>query len=287
MAHFEHLRRRWLKHLLFGSGLLGLRSIASGIPAYVLQNPEAYAQGLTDESARAAQKAATNAQFLVPSASDSGEPMNGNVPGMYLDPNFLHPTAPAMAETTFAFAGSTVKATGVWPTLDASLLSRSCFFHAATNHIAHGDLGNVHQLSGGMANGEYMVSGFARALQQPLGTVQSEPIVLSASMGSEVINCAGIQQPMLSPTFLKSLLTTSDTLSAFAKTQSLRDRDLDKMHALLRGRGRQRKPVYWTAGRRVNSRPERYHKRSYSKFLPFKTITRRPSWRRQPRRYQQ
>ena len=100
MYSFSLQRRQWLHRMLFGSGLLGLRVIASGIPRTALARPETLL-ALSDEQAKAAISATENAQFLILSASDQGEPFNCNVPGLYDDANFKHPTADAMSATSF------------------------------------------------------------------------------------------------------------------------------------------------------------------------------------------
>ena len=88
-------RRRLLYDALFGAGLLGLRSLATGIPLAVLADPrKASAQSVACASN-------PQAQYILVSSSVNGDPLNANVPGMYgADPFYAdisHPTDPAMA----------------------------------------------------------------------------------------------------------------------------------------------------------------------------------------------
>src|SRR5882672_2774038 len=90
-------RRQMLIGSLFGAGGVGLRALATGLPAWFLLNPRgASAQDLT-----CAVSAQANAQFLVVSASSAGDPMSCNVPGTYVSPTIVHPPQPEFAATTF------------------------------------------------------------------------------------------------------------------------------------------------------------------------------------------
>jgi hypothetical protein len=102
--------------------------------------------------------------------------------------------------------------------------------------FAHGDLQTVHKLRGSVTGDEFLVSALSKALQTPLGAIQPEPLVISANGGSEAIKYGGTQQAMLSPTFVKSLLTTPSALSAYEQTQALRDQDLDTLNRLLKSK---------------------------------------------------
>ena len=171
-------RRDWLASCLFSGGLLGLRSIASGLPVAAIANPQKWLASISDEAAAAQIRAASTStpQFLVLSASDSGEPLNCNVPGMYLGQGFLHPTAASMAQTTFALGSQNAVAAKCWTSLAAATLAQTCFFHHSTYSFAHGDLAGVHRLGGAIAGGEMMVSAFAKVMAEPLKTIQLQPI---------------------------------------------------------------------------------------------------------------
>src|SRR5687767_11090787 len=77
---------------LFGAGLVGLRSLATGLPLPFLLRP-------TEATADEACADAARAQYLVLSTSDAGDPVNGNVPGTYELPDIAHPQDPLMAPT--------------------------------------------------------------------------------------------------------------------------------------------------------------------------------------------
>lgn len=228
-------RRDWLTTCLFSGGLLGLRAMVSGLPIEAIADPKKWLASLTDEviEARLSRAAGlAESQFLVMSASDSGEPMNCNVPGMYEGQGFLHPTADTMAEVSFALGSQSTKAAKCWTTLGAATLARSCFFHHSTYSFAHGDLPGVHRLKGAVDSNEMMVSAFAKVLSEPLKTIQSQPISIAAAGGVELVSFGGVQQPMFSPTAMKSMLTSGEALAALSKSQALRDRDVDALNAL-------------------------------------------------------
>ena len=228
-------RRQFLTQALFGSGLLGLRAVVSGLPPLALAHPEAFVASLSPEAVRRKLAAAATPQYLILSTSDAGEPLNCNVPGMYSDPNLKHPTAPSMAATSFALGSAQVTAAKVWSTLPTSALARLNFFHLATGNFQHGGLGEVHTLNGQVANNEMMVSALSAALHPLLGTIQAQPLVIGGG-NAERISYRGAQQPVFSPTFIRDLLTTPDALASFNATQALRDRDLDALNAALKVR---------------------------------------------------
>ncbi|RYE79860.1 MAG: hypothetical protein EOO74_03045, partial [Myxococcales bacterium] len=67
-------RRHALLGGLFGSGMIGLRALATGLPASFLLHPRL---ALADDPP------ATDPQFLIVSTSGSGDSINCNVPGTY------------------------------------------------------------------------------------------------------------------------------------------------------------------------------------------------------------
>lgn len=227
-------RRDWLQSCLFSGGLLGLRAIASGLPVEAITNPRLWLASLTDDDVALQAKVQANAaaQHLILACSDSGEPLNCNVPGMYAGQGFLHPTADAMAEVDFSVGDKPTRAAKVWTQLNASTLARTSFFHHATYTFGHGDLSSVHTLKGAIDDDEMMVSAFAKKLSGPLKTIQPEPINISAAGGTELVKFKGIQQPMFSPATMRNMLTSDKSRAVFATTQALRDKDLDALHAI-------------------------------------------------------
>ncbi|HWZ93522.1 MAG TPA: hypothetical protein VNW92_31900, partial [Polyangiaceae bacterium] len=65
-------RRDALLSMLFGAGLVGLRSLATGVPAAILMNPRKALAAGTDAGAA---PAISNPQFLIFSTSGAGDPV--------------------------------------------------------------------------------------------------------------------------------------------------------------------------------------------------------------------
>jgi hypothetical protein len=223
-------RRDALLHALFGAGLVGLRSFASGIPAAILLNPRrALAAG--DAGAGSAKP-----QFVIFSTSFKGDPVNCNAPGTYDDPNIEHPNHPTMIATPMTVGGRSVKAAQTWSTLPASLLARTCFFHHATYTIIHPDEGKVLRMMGATAGGEMLPSILSRELSVALGTVRAQPI----SLGGEAIEAVyyqGAPQPLLTPTTLASVLSAPKNGLGAAELVKLRDQTLDQLNAIAKSHG--------------------------------------------------
>src|SRR5260221_8871367 len=109
-------RRDALLSMLFGAGLVGLRSLATGVPAAILMNPQkAFAAGAGTD-AGAAPSAISNPQFLIFSTSGAGDPVSCNAPGTYDDPNIGHPNDPSMVATPMAFGSEMINAGKIWTT---------------------------------------------------------------------------------------------------------------------------------------------------------------------------
>ncbi len=76
-------RRQAITSTLFGSGYIGLRALATGLPASFLLNPRR-ALAADPQPGCATQ---SKAQYIILTTSGSGDPINANVPGTYDDPN--------------------------------------------------------------------------------------------------------------------------------------------------------------------------------------------------------
>jgi hypothetical protein len=226
----EISRRRLLMKTLFGAGLLGLRSLATGIPAAILANPrKAFASGSMGSPYN------PGAQYLVFASSGNGDPINANVPGMYLNPDIGHPTVPTMAPTPLTLSGTQYTAALPWSTLPQALLNRTTFFHHGTYTVVHPDETKVLALEGDVAGNEMLASMYASQLATTLGCVQVEPIVLGPRNPSEDITYQGRPQPILSPSSLASLL--APPTGALGQLTSLRDQDLNKLNAWVKSEG--------------------------------------------------
>ena len=137
-------RRNAILATLFGAGYVGLRSLATGLPASFLLGPRrALAAGMP-----AACAAPDKAQFIIFNTSGTGDPINASVPGTYEDPNIVHSPDPAMAQTKLTMAGQTFSAAAPWAALPQVVLDRTCFFHMKTNTPVHPKEPDVLRLMG-------------------------------------------------------------------------------------------------------------------------------------------
>ncbi len=220
-------RRELLKRALFGAGMWGLRSLATGIPVAVLANPrKALAQSCP---------APGKAQFLIFSTSSNGDPMNGNVPGTYGNASIVHPSDPAMAPTSMTLGGKSYTAALPWTTLAPSTLARTTFFHHGTYTVVHPDEHKVLALMGNTYGGEMLVSLLSQQLAPCLGTIQKEPVAVANGGASETIFYQGRPQPMLNPTALATVLTAPS--GPLANLQALRDADLNRLNDFFKAHG--------------------------------------------------
>src|SRR3954465_6662179 len=90
-------RRQALMQTLFGAGAIGLRALATGLPAAFLMNPgRALAAGTSPQAAKA--------QYVILATSGNGDPMNSHVPGTYADTRIIHSPDPAMAATSLSLS---------------------------------------------------------------------------------------------------------------------------------------------------------------------------------------
>jgi hypothetical protein len=222
-------RRKLLLETLFGAGLLGLRSLATGIPLSVLANPR-----------RAAAQAAgcasnPDAQYILLSSSADGDPLNANVPGMYQIPDIAHPPAVTMAPAQLTLSGQTWTAATPWAQLPQAMLDRTCFFHHGTYTVVHPDLANVMTLQGFVSHHEMLVSLLSGQLAGCLGTVQTQPLALGPRSASEGLTVGGRPQPILSPSALASLLSSPS--GPLGQIQKIRDADLDRLNDWYRQNG--------------------------------------------------
>jgi hypothetical protein len=233
-------RRQALQRGLFGAGLWGLRSLATGLPISFLMNPR---QALADATTSAP-------TYLIVATSSYGDAVNANAPGTYVDDSpgaahVVHPTTdgltpmPGFAAADLTLGGKTYVAAEVWagsktnptafPGLSSALKARTAFFHHATLTANHGDEPRVLKLMGAVRRDEMLTSFISKTLQGRLGTIQPEPIALA----QEAQQFEGKYQPRLTPTGLKSVLSAPTGLQA--TLQKMRDDDLSSLNSLLKG----------------------------------------------------
>lgn len=220
-------RRELLKKSLFGGGLLGLRALATGLPASFLLERKARADGgavcAADPSA---------AQYLILVTSGAGDPLNCNVPGTYDYPDIIHAADPTMAPTTFNLGSTPVKAAQIWSTLPQWVLDRTAFFHHPTYTNSHPNHTKVLRLMGSTANNEYLPSIFSAALAPCFSTLQPQPVSVGAG---SILAYHGQAQPNLTPSALQDVLAQPQ--SPLSKLQQIRDQSLDEIHAVIKQRG--------------------------------------------------
>jgi hypothetical protein len=220
-------RRSLLAMTLFGSGGLGLRALATGLPASFLLRPLA---ARADDLYACADKA--RAQYLIMSMSSAGDPSNANVPGTYDFPDIAHSPDPRMAATPISLGGKMVTAAQAWAALPQWVLDRTAFFHHATNTNNHANLGKVLGLMGATVRQEMLPSIIAKYTAPCFGSVQTDPV--SAGAG-DVLTMDGRSLPNVAPTGLRDLLTRPDT--ALNRLQALRDQSIDEVSQLLKKEG--------------------------------------------------
>jgi hypothetical protein len=243
-------RRNALLSGLFGSGYLGLKAMATGLPAWFLANPSK----ATAADLECAITSKENLQYLIMNVSSMGDPISCNCPGTYEGDAAaaIHPDDMTMAPAPMQLGSKTFTAATPWTTLNADFTGRTNFFHHVTLANNHGDQPKVSRLMGATTNGEMLVSAYAKILSGCLGTVQPEPVSLSAGgNASELVSYQGRSMPPVSPTQLRQLLTGSSgsgfgggggmvgggkgggsASSVLVSLRPIRDTYLDKLNAL-------------------------------------------------------
>lgn len=229
-------RRKALMSALFGAGYVGLRALATGIPASVLlKGHRAFADGAPacpDKS---------KAQFVILATSGSGDPINANVPGTYIT-GITHSADPTMAPTAMKLGDRSTTAALPWTQLPQAVLDRTAFWHIMTNTPVHPKEPDVLKLMGMTASDEMLPSLLAKQLAPCLGTVQTQPITLGATSPSEGLSFGGQALPIIPPLALKATLTSPG--GALSSLQALRDQTLGQLDDLFRGGGSPAQKAY-------------------------------------------
>ena len=219
-------RREAIYSTLFGAGLVGLRALATGLPASFLLSPrKALAAG-----AACTGTAASNAQFIIWNTSGNGDPINASVPGTYEDANIVHSADPSMAATPLTLHGTSTTAAAPWAALPQTVLDRTVFWHLMTNTPVHPKEPDVLKLMGATQAGEMLPSLLAKALAPCLGTIQAQPITLGATSPSEALSFGGAPLPIIPPLALKATLTSAP--GPLTDLQALRDQTLGQLYDL-------------------------------------------------------
>ncbi len=219
-------RRQALLSTLFGTGYVGLRALATGLPAAFLLDPR---RALADTPAPCA-GASGAAQFVVFSTSGNGDPINASVPGTYADANIVHSQDPTMAPTSLTLSGQAYTAAAPWATLPQSVLDRTCFWHVMTNTPIHPKEPEVLELMGATQADEMLPSLLAKQLAACLGTIQTQPISVGASSPSEALLFGGQALPIIPALALKATLTSPT--GPLTTLQPLRDQTMTQLYDL-------------------------------------------------------
>lgn len=220
-------RRSLIRSGLFGTGTLGLRALATGLPASFLVTPT---------QALAQMGAVRNPQFLLWAHSGNGDPSSSNTPGTYEDAyegplKVAHSQDPLMAATTVKLGAGSWQAAKPWSTLPQTALDRCCFFHHSTRTNNHTDDQKVLKLMGAVNRQEMLMSAIAKQLAPGLGTISTEPLPLS----SQHVSFSGRALAQLKPTGLRDALISP--ASPLRDLQKLRDDDLNRLNALCKEHG--------------------------------------------------
>ncbi len=244
-------RRNALLSGLFGSGYLGLKAIATGLPAWFIANP----RSATAADLECAIQSKDSLQYLIMNVSSMGDPISCNCPGTYDGDAAaaIHPDDATMAPVQVALGSKMYTAATPWGTLLDTAKSRTNFFHHVTLANNHGDQAKVSRLMGATTGGEMLVSAYAKLLSGCLGTVQAEPVSLAAgTTATELISYQGRTMPAVSPTQLRQLLTgssgssfggtpgrggSSNPQSVLVSLRTVRDTYLDKLNELAKQDG--------------------------------------------------
>src|SRR5262252_269122 len=228
-------RRNALLTALFGTGCIGLRALATGLPAWFLMNP----RKATADDLACAINAKENLQYLIVSASSMGDPVSNNCPGTYegAAAAAIHPQQPEMAPVMLSLGAKSYQAAQPWTKLADAVRARTAFFHHVTLANNHGDQPKVMRLMGATSGGEMLVSAYAKHLSSCFGTVQPEPVAVGAhGNASEIVSYSGRSLPSVSPTQLRQLLTGSSGgfgggSNILVKLRPIRDKFLDQLAA--------------------------------------------------------
>jgi hypothetical protein len=208
---------------LFGTGLVGLRALATGLPAAFLMNPRKALADMPDAAG------CGTPQYVIFNTLGTGDPINANVPGMYLDKNITHPTDPTMAATSLTLSGKSWTAAAPWASLPQAVLDRTTFWHLMTDTPIHPKEPTVLSLMDATYKDEMFPSLLAQQLSPCLGCIQPYPISLGASSPSEALSYQGQALPIMPPTALQATLSNPAN-SPLTGLQALRDQTLNGMN---------------------------------------------------------
>jgi len=228
-------RRQALMSTLFGAGYVGLRALATGLPASLLLDPRrALAQAESDAmaagDAMAPCASSSKAQFVIFNTSGNGDPINASVPGTYGVQGVFHSPDPTMVQTNLTLQGQTYAAAAPWATLPQAVLDRTCFWHIMTDTPVHPKEPDVLSLMDATLANAMLPAILAQQLAPCLGTIQPQPMSIGATSPSEGLTYGGQALPIIPPIALKATLT--NPAGPLTNLQPLRDQTLNQLYAL-------------------------------------------------------
>lgn len=235
-------RRQALLSGLFGSGLWGLRSLATGLPIPFLMNPARADTCALDQS---------KAQFIIMSTSAAGDPSNANMPLTYDFGDIGHAPAamyPDMGPAMATVGGRSFTMAKAWADLITSadpkiaVGGRIAFIHHSTLNNSHTNQAKVQRLMGVISRQEMLVSYLAKQLAPCLGTVQAAPVMVGATDPGEALTFTGRTLPNLRPTALRDTLLNA--AGPLTQLQMMRDQDLNRLNALVKETGNTAQKAY-------------------------------------------
>lgn len=208
-----------------GVGLL-LRGLATGLPpAWLSASRFALAQEMNEALP----------QILIMSSSSSGDPVNVNVPGSYVDGVTNNPIL-AVSDNVRLGGRPPVRAAQVWGDLPRALRDRLAFVHYSSRTAAHPEFTKAMTLHGAVktsqGNGSEMLSSALASLgATPLACRQREPIPLT----NETVTFEGQPLQFVKPSEVKALFSAQE--DSLADLRSARDRALNELYRGLQNGG--------------------------------------------------
>ncbi len=225
-------RRQALMQTLFGAGGIGLRALATGLPAAFLLNPRrALAQGACFNPSKA--------QYVIMSTSGQGDPINANAPGTYAFPDILHSSDASMQPAQVKLAGNPYTMAAYYAdtgttALPQAVLDRKVFLNIMTNTPIHPKEPDVLKLMGATPDREMLPSLLAKATAQCFGTLQQQPLSVGGASPAEALAYNGSALPIIPPTALKDTLTSPGGPLFEATLQRLRDETMTNVYQYYR-----------------------------------------------------
>ena len=217
-------RRNLLVSALFGAGAVGLRALATGLPASFLLNPRrAMATGRCTPG--------TSPQFVILSSSSFGDPINASAPGTYGVPDVYHCPVSGMEPASITLGAKSYTAAKPWAAANLPA-DRTSVWHLMTNTPVHPKEPDVLRLMGAINPAEMFPSFLARNLAPCLQTIQPQPISVGASSPLEGLTYQGAALPTIPPLALQA--TLADPKGPLTALQSLRDDTLNQLYDLYR-----------------------------------------------------